>query len=424
MATTPSSAISGVVSGINYRDLVDQIIKAGAAPADRLRAQASAFTAQQAAIATYKGLLQKLQDAAKTLRDGSAFTKASAAAAIAAGTRVLASVTASSFAEPGSHSLEVTQLAQQQRLGSTLATSASVPAGLAGTFTVNGQTVTVVANDTLGDIRTKIAALNGGSDPSGVSANIIGNGTPQARLVLTSVEAGEAGMTLEDTSGTVLQSLGFLSAPTSINAAAVLTAGASANYSVDGVDFIATSNVVTNAIEGVTLTLVGAESGAVTTVTVSRSGEDAKASVQAFVDAYNGVMDFIREQQKPPAEGQPAHPLYGDNLVRIPRSGLSQLLLTTIAGALPELSTAGMAGLSIDRTGKLSLNATKFDAAYQGPAHRPAQDLPAVRDHHECRHLLRDVHLADSGWHLRGGDHPGRDPVLGDRNRAGWSVRR
>lgn len=364
MASTPTSAISGVISGINYRDLIDQIIKAETAPADRLRAQASALSAQQTAIGTYKGLLQRLLDAARALRDGSAFTRASAATTVSAGSRALGTATASPFAEPGNYALEVTQLAQQQRLASTLATSASIPAGLAGTFTINGQSITVTASDTLADIRGRISALAAGADPIGVSATIVGAGTPQARLVLTSVEAGEAGMTLEDTSGTVLQSLGFLSGPATIDPAAVLAAGQSAQYSVDGVAFTSTSNVVTNAIEGVTLTLTAAEAGAVTTVTVSRSGDEARTAVQAFVDAYNAVMDFIREQQKTAAEGGSAPPLYGDNLLRVPRASLPQTLLSTIGGTSTDLSTAAMAGLSIDRSGKLTLNAARFDAAY------------------------------------------------------------
>ena len=364
MATTPTSSISGVVSGINYRDVVDQIIALAQRPADRLRQQAADLQNQQTAIATYKGLLQTLQTASQALREGSAFAKLSASTAIASGTRLLVSASASTLATPGNYQVAVTQLAQQQKLGSTAQASATAPAGVAGTFTVNGKSVTVVATDTLGDIRDKINAVNVGTSPSGIAASVITAAPGQTRLVLTSVTAGETGMTLTDSSGTALQSLGFLSAPATIAPAAVLVAGKSAQFTVDGIAFTTATNVVTTAIEGVTLTLSSAELDAATTVTVSRSMSDAQTAMQAFVDAYNAVADFIKQQQTAPKQGAAAPPLFGDNLLRLSRSGLPQALLASIGGASADLSTAAMAGLSLSRDGKLSLNVTKFSAAF------------------------------------------------------------
>jgi flagellar hook-associated protein 2 len=364
MATSSTSSISGVISGINYQDLVNQIIALDQRPADRLRQQATGLQSAQSAIATYKGLLQTLQSAAQSLRDGSAFGKLAASTAITAGSRVLVSAAASTLATPGSYQVSVTQLAQQQKLGSTAEPSGTTPAGVAGSFAVNGKSVTVVATDTLSDIRDKINAVNTGSSPSGVSASVITAGVGQTRLILTSAKAGDAGMTLTDTTGTALQSLGFLSAPSTISPDATLVAGKNALFSVDGVAFSTTSNVVSTAIEGVTLTLTAAEVGATTGVTVSRSASDAQAAMQAFVDGYNAVIDFITQQQTAPKDGTAAPPLFGDNLLRLPKAGLPQALLATIGGTSADLSTAAMAGISLGRDGKLSLNATKFNAAF------------------------------------------------------------
>jgi flagellar hook-associated protein 2 len=364
MATTSSSSISGVVSGIDYQSLVNSIITLAQKPADRLKQQAADLQNQQTAIATYRGLLQTLQSAAQTLRDGSAFGKLAATTAIASGTRVLASASASNFATPGSYQVSVTRLAQQQKLGSAPQVSAATPAGMAGTFTINGASVTVLATDTLNDIRDKINAVNSGTARSGVAASVVTTAPGQSRLILTSAAAGETGMTLADTTGTALQGLGFLSAPTTLNAAAILVAGASAEFSVDGVAFTSTSNVVTTAIEGVTLTLTSAEQGAATTVTVNRSASDAQAAMQAFVDAYNAVVDFITQQQTAPKAGATAPPLFGDNLLRLPKAALPQALLASIGGTSADLSTAAMAGLSLARDGKLSLVSSKFTAAF------------------------------------------------------------
>lgn len=365
MATTPTSSVQGVVSGINYRDIVDQIIAVDKQPADRLRAQATRLQARQSAIASYKGLLQALQQKATALREGTAFGKMSATATIAAGSRALVSASASSLAVPGSYQVGVTALAQQQKLGSTVQPGSSGPAGVAGSFTLNGVSVSVLATDSLADIRDKINAGNSGSTPSGVAASVITTGAGQNRLVLTSVKAGTQGMTLADTSGNALQTLGFLSAPTTLNNTAILTAGQDAAFTVDGVAFTATSNVITTAIEGVTLSLTSAEVGGVTSVTVARSGSDAQAAMQGFVDAYNAVVGFIQQQQTAPRDGTSSlPPLYGDSLLRLPKTALPQTLLSTISGAAADLSTAGMAGLSLGRDGKLSLDTTKFSAAF------------------------------------------------------------
>ena len=364
MATTSTSSISGVVSGIDYQSLVNQIIALAQRPADRLRQQATDLGTQQSTIATYKGLLQTLQTAAQGLRDGSAFGTLSATTAIASGSRVLVAADVSSLANPGSYQVAVTKLAQQQKLGSAVQVSADTPAGVAGTFSINGIAVTVMATDTLSDIRDKINAVNTGATASGVSASVVTVAQGQTRLVLTSAKAGDTGMTLADTSGNALQTLGFLSAPGTIDPTAVLVTGQNAQFSVDGIDFSTASNVISTAIEGVTLTLTSAEAGATTTVTVSRSASDAQKAVQGFVDAYNAVADFITQQSTAPKTGQTAPPLYGDNLLRQPKAALPQALLSTIGGTASDLSTAAMAGLSIGRDGKLTLNATKFNDAF------------------------------------------------------------
>jgi flagellar hook-associated protein 2 len=360
MASTSTSSISGVVSGIDYQSIVDSIIALAQKPADRLRQQATDLGTQQSTLATYKGLLQTLQAAAQSLRDGTALGALSASTAIAAGSRVLVSADATPQATAGSYQVAVTQLAQQQKLGSTAQASADAPAGVAGTFSLNGVSVTVTATDTLNDIRDKINTANTGASASGVSASVVTVAPGQTRLILTSAKAGDTGMSLADTSGTALQALGFLSDPSTIAPTALLVAGQNAQFSVDGISFSTTSNVVSTAIEGVTVTLTSAEAGATTTVTVARSLGDAQNAMQAFVNAYNAVVDFIAQQSIAPATGKPAPPLYGDNLIREAKASMPQALLSAIGGAAADLSTAAMAGLSLGRDGKLTLNTTKL----------------------------------------------------------------
>ncbi|MHB8731706.1 MAG: flagellar hook-associated protein FlgL [bacterium] len=76
----------------------------------------------------------------------------------------------------------------------------SGPLGLSGTFTVDGTAVTVTAADTVASIASKINAI-----PSpGARASVAGNGA----LVIASLST--APLSLADTSGTVLRTLGVL----------------------------------------------------------------------------------------------------------------------------------------------------------------------------------------------------------------------
>lgn len=361
------SAVSGLVSGIQYRDLVDQIIAAESRPAQVAKDRITRIQSQQNAVKTYRGLLTTLQTAARALRDGSAFDAMSTASAIVVGTRTLVTGTATSGAAPASYNISVTSptLAQAQKLGSANQASTTAPLGLAGDFTVNGQVVTLVATDSLVEARDKINALNTGTSATKVSASILSIGTSSHKLVLTSQTTGAAGIALADSSGSALQSLGLLSNPTTVDPAAVLQAGADLTFTIDGVAFSRTTNTVSDAIDGLTLNFANAEAGAVTRLTVDRFVEGARGSVQAVVDAYNKLVDFLKEQgtSDPDAATRPA--LYGDSLVRTMRSRLPELMLATIGAAPTDLNRPGLAGIALDSAGKLTFNPTKFDAAFK-----------------------------------------------------------
>lgn len=359
-----SSSISGLISGIQYRDLIDQIILQEGRPASQARTQVDNIKKQQTAIATYRGLLDSLRTAAKAMRDGTAFDAMSATTSILAGTRPLASASVTPSAVPGSYQVTVTSLAKAQKLGATAQPSTSTPAGVSGTFTVNGQAVTLAATDTVLDIRDKINALNQGSSATKVSASILSVSATAHRLVLTSETPGADGIALAETSGTPLQGLGILSPTATLIPAAVLQEGTNAVFTIDGVPFNRTSNTITDAIAGLTLTLTGEDPAAVTQVTIERFAEGARGSVTAFVDAYNKLSSFIKEQgtATPDSTSRPA--LYNDSLLRATRASLPRMLLAGVAGTAADLSTPSAAGLSLDKNGVLSLDQTKFDSAF------------------------------------------------------------
>lgn len=361
--TAPLSSVQGLITGFNSRDLVDAIIAQARVPADRMEADIVALQQKTTALASYRGLLDTVRNAARTLRTGSAFDATSGTTTVLTGSRALANVVTSPSATPGTFTLTVNTLARAEKLAGTGQADFATALGFDGTFSVNGQDVVVTSADSMVAIRDRINALNSGSTPTGVNATILSVSGTDHRLVLTSSATGAAGIALAESSGTALQSLGFLDGGGAKLAGAILTSGADASFAIDGIAMTRTSNVISDAITGVTLSLVSEEVGASTAIAVGRFGDSARDAMQQFVDAYNALVTFIQEQGTV-TSSRPA--LYGDSILRTARAALPTVLLTAVGGAAADLATVARAGLSLDRNGKLSLDAATFDASFSG----------------------------------------------------------
>jgi flagellar hook-associated protein 2 len=143
-----------------------------------------------------------------------------------------------------------------------------------------------------------------------------------------------------------------------------LATGADATFTVDGVTMQRSINVVTDAIPDVTLTLQGAQSHATWTVNIARSSAPAVSALNALVTAYNNITSFVDTQNAAPASGQTAPPLYGDSTLKAMRSSLAQALVQVVPGASSDYASATSVGLSLDKSGQLSLDAGAFQKAF------------------------------------------------------------
>ncbi len=124
-----------------------------------------------------------------------------------------ASVTTSFGAQPGSYGLKVFQLAEREKLISTDGIIADNQAdmGKAGRFSINGVEISVEATDSLEELRVKInSAKKEDGSKIGVTATVLKMADNNYRFVLTSDDTGSKGATYEDSSGTVLKDLGFI----------------------------------------------------------------------------------------------------------------------------------------------------------------------------------------------------------------------
>lgn len=209
----PIQSFSGISSGIQWRDLVDQLVALDTRR--RVTPLQTELTSRQKQIdawTRYQSLVASFQNSARSLADGTAFSAFTAtAAASATSGRAVLSATADATAAPGSYRAEVVGLATAAKLSASDVASTSAALGFAGDVAINGVKISVVAGDSLTAIRDRINAANVGATATHVVATIVTTGPQAFRLQLSSDTTGAEGIRLVDgAGGGVLRQLGIV----------------------------------------------------------------------------------------------------------------------------------------------------------------------------------------------------------------------
>lgn len=351
-----SYSISGLASGLDWTSMISQLVAVQRNPITLLENRQDELSEKKDAWAEVNTKLTALKTAVSALSAEDDFDVYTASATVSGGTSSevedLLSYAAGTDASKGSYNIVINQLATADKIASNAFSSSSDDLNITGTLTINDQSITVEATDSLSDIQDKINDLNSGTDTTGVTASIIkvtGNsGEDVYRLTLTADETGEDGLTV---SGSALSSLGNNE----------ITAGQDAIITVDEYSVTRSSNTITDVIEGVTLNLVGADPDATITLNVSPDNEGMKEKIQEFVDAYNDLMDYIADQSATPADDEDAEPLYADSSLRTIKSTLRSIVQSEVSGLDSTLDHLSLAGISIDEAGQLSIDDDTLD---------------------------------------------------------------
>lgn len=380
MATITST---GLGSGLDIQGLVSKLMAAESQPLKQFDAKEAAYQAKLAAYGQVKSALSAFQTAVSGLQVASAFQSITATSADTS----VYTATAGSNAVPGSYSIEVTNLAQSQKLASgpfatvndvvgtgTLSFQFGTDNG-AGVFTPNSakatQTVNIdSAHNTLSGVRDAINAAN-----IGVSATIINDGTGY-KLSLTSKDTGAANSlkitVAGDSAGTNVDNVGLsqlaYDPAGSLGNGKNMTqnvAAQDAKLNVDGITGISKpSNTITDLIQGVTLTLQkNSATGVPATLTVASDTTTAQSAVQKFANAYNDLNNTLRNLTAYDPKTQQAGPLLGDSSVLTLQRQLRSMLTTDVAGASGNYKLLSNIGVSFQVDGSLSLDTTKLQSA-------------------------------------------------------------
>lgn len=373
----------GIGSNLDVNGIVSKLMSVEQQPVTLLDKKEASYQAKLSAYGSVQAAVSSFQTAVQGLNNLSKFqsTKASP------GDSTVLTASSSSIATAGSYNIDVTTLAQSQKLVAAGQTSltAAVGAGASTTLTFdfgtvsggtfatgtytgasfvsNGagvKTVTIdSSNNSLAGIKDAINNAN-----VGVTASIVNDGsTSPYRLVFASNTMGANNSIKLSVSGDATLT-GLLSHDpandTGQNLSESVTAQ-NAAFSVNGVAISKTSNSVSDVIQGVTFNLLKASSS--TTLSVSQDTSSVTTSVNALATAYNSLNKTLADLTAYDPKTKTGGPLLGDSTVRTIQTQIRRALSTPLSNPSGSYSTLGQIGVSFQKDGSLAVDSSKLQTA-------------------------------------------------------------
>ena len=310
-----TSVTAGLSSGINTSSIIDQIVSAQTSQVTTLQDQVTVSNSQTTALNSLKQYITSLQSAASLLSnpqspDSNTNLFAVRTSNITSNTSQAASnylsATVNSAATTGSYTISnLTSLATatvQETNAFSIANADTSVVGAspsngyftAGSFTINGKTITLTAGETLNQIASAFNTANSGSSPTGITASVLQTSSGQYKLILTGQTGASnsfdlSGNSASTTSGGALNKVTFATDQTAGNA----------SFQLNGVAIDRSTNSINDLITGVTINLLQdtkTQSNASFTINIAPDTNSISQGIQAFATAYNNFLTFYAQQ--------------------------------------------------------------------------------------------------------------------------------
>lgn len=359
MASGSVFQFSGIGSGFSTDTILQKMLDVERAPIQTFQGRQAQVTQEQTAWRSINTKMLALGSAADKLMNDDEFSQRQA---ISSDPDIL-TATAQPGKDLGSLSLSVESLAQNhQQISQGFATTDSKVG--TGTITLKVGSASYnpiqVTNGTLQGLRD---AINGAN--LGVTASILdagsGAGNDRYRLMLNSNVTGMTGQitpTFNLSGGTV---------PAMTDLVAAQDAHIKLGSGSGAIDIYSSTNVVTDAVPGVSLNLKAAKPGTTVNVQMNQANNGLRNDIQAVLDQYNGLVDSFNANNKYDKDTQSTGILFGDSGLQSLQSRLFNTITASreVGGAFNSLTSIG---INVDAKGKLAItDSSKFDAALSKP---------------------------------------------------------
>jgi flagellar hook-associated protein 2 len=335
----------GAGAGFDTKKIVEALVNAEKAPAEaRLNTKIAESEAQISGLGQAVSVLNVVRDAAQRLNDAKDFKTY----AVTNSQTSAFTATTTSQARAGSNNITVSQIAQEQRSLSNAFASETAKFN-AGSITLSltvGSTSQTTSSISVADasLSGTVKAINAAN--LGVTAEIVDTGESANRYRIQLI--GETGAE---------KAFSLTSSDNSLNFSSVQSA-ADAKLNVNGIDFTRSKNVIDDVLTGVSLSLNSVTTGAAS-LSINQDNSEAKANIVDFVTIYNEAQKQLKDLGNSSTGGE----LAGDSIFRSLTRSLRSTVLGTSSSATSSISNLSDMGISVSRTGELTVDDTKLDKA-------------------------------------------------------------
>lgn len=360
-------SFGGLGNGVDFGLVVTELAKVQRLPIDKLTSKKQELQSKLTDYGSLGTKLLALQSAADKLKLPGSFDRSSSTVS----DETIVNAQASAGAGTGSYTVQVSQLAKAHQITNKAAkalssTTDAIVSGGTGTFsfrvgTGTDQSIALSEGATLEDLRSAINDLG-----AGVTASVINTGTesaPAYRLTLTATSSG-ATNTITILSDTTTLDFSNGSGTGGVD---TLQAGQNAIILIGDPDQTTItiqreSNVVTDAIPDVTLTLKSKTTTDPVTININSDAEAVKTNIKALATAYNDIVKFVNERTAYDISSKTGGRFFNESTAK---NVLTQLR-NALSGQVSELSvyqTVGVIGFKTERDGTVTIDDAKLDSA-------------------------------------------------------------
>lgn len=352
----PITSIFGAQSGFNTSEIVEKLIALQQKPLENKVSERELQIEKLDLFKELRTLANSFKSLVRTMnvRDRMLTKTGDFLADTSGGETARVGINTSVFSPTGSFDIDINQLAQAGIVRSddafSAATDAYSPDG-GGTLeiTVGGvQTdVTLTDTDTIEDVVNKVNASS-----ADVTAQVINDGSATPiRILIKGNQTGSA-----NTVSAYFSQPG----PSNDQTFTSLQTAQDAQFTLDNISYTRSSNTVNDVINGTTLTLEALGPG---TINISIDTDAMRGKIEDFVEQFNEVKAFFKEQAFFDSDSLETGPLFGQFSVRNLEETLSNLVSSKVVGLSTSFDFLSEIGITTNDDGTLNLDDAKLSSA-------------------------------------------------------------
>ncbi|MFD2116992.1 flagellar filament capping protein FliD [Paenibacillus yanchengensis] len=352
-----SFSIDGLMSGLDTTKIIQDLMKLERIPFQKLETNKKNLQSEQTIFRNINTKLLTLKNIVADFKMSSSFNlytaKSSNSEAV--------TVTAKDNTATGNYDVTVDQLAKGHMITSQeIVESGSELLGRTFSLNMNGKELKIEVPDSVTNNKGVLEFVKNEinkNGENGVSATILQTSNGKMALTLQSTGTGVQSKfnfsdKVKDPASGPTVSDDYLQWSTQEAQDAIVT--------INGMKIVRSSNAINDVIDGINFQLNKEESSS---IMITKDTEKIAEKVQKFVDAYNDVIELVRDNLAKPADKDKMNPLQGDSLLRTISDDLYNIF-NEMAGDQKGFRMMTDLGLEIDKgvtVGNLMTGKINFD---------------------------------------------------------------